>query len=81
MICLTEKNAQFRLGDMQSTTISPNAKKMEIIDYRLESEQTGEVAKAPKGKYDRYLGEYTHPAKSDAFEVFVQNESLTVDRQ
>lgn len=68
-----------RLGDMQSLSIALGAKEMEIIDYRLGSDQKDESPEATKIEYDKYLGDYVHPAKSEPFKALVQNNSLAVN--
>jgi hypothetical protein len=51
---------------------------MEIIDYRVGTGSDEERAAAAE-KYEKYVGDYKHPAGGDPFKVLVQDGSLAVD--
>jgi len=71
-------SGHIRIGLHQSTTTWLNARKMEILDYRIGSGGPAESKPAVSAKYERYLGEYTHSSRGQV-QVIVRDGSLVLD--
>jgi transglutaminase-like putative cysteine protease len=71
-------SGHIRIGIHQSTATALNARKMEILDYRLGSSNPSEPKPAVSAKYDRYLGEYTHSSRGNVH-VVIKEGSLVLD--
>ncbi len=71
-------SGHIRIGLHQSMTTALNARKMEILDYRVGSGQPAASSATSEAKYGRYLGEFTHAGKGTV-RVIVQDESLVLD--
>ena len=69
-------SGHIRIGVLNSPTISLNAKKMEVLDHKLGSEQKDS---AEPNKFSEYLAKYTNPQTNTVVSVFVENNNLTVD--
>jgi hypothetical protein len=71
-------SGHIRIGIHQSTTTALNARKMEILDYRIGSGVPAESKPAISSKYEKHLGEYAHSSRGKV-QVIVQDGSLVVD--
>ncbi len=71
-------SGHIRIGVHQSTTIGLNARKMEILDYRIGSKHPSEARPLNATTYEKYLGEYTHSSKGRV-QVLVQDGALVLD--
>jgi hypothetical protein len=72
-------SGHIRIGLHQSTATWLNARKMEILDYRIGSGGCLTESKpAISAKYEKYLGEYTHSSRGKA-QVIVKEGSLVLD--
>jgi transglutaminase-like putative cysteine protease len=72
-------SGHIRFGEYQSMTTSFNPHEMEILDYRMGSEEAVVDDDAIREEYVAYLGSYEGPREGVEFEVFVQDGNLTVD--
>jgi hypothetical protein len=71
-------SGHIRIGLHQSTTTWLNARKMEILDYRIGSGGPAESKPAISAKYEKYLGEYAHSSRGKV-QVIVKDGSLVLD--
>jgi hypothetical protein len=71
-------SGHIRIGIHQSTTTALNARKMEILDYRVGSGGPAGPKAFTSAKYERYLGEYTR-GRQGTVRVIVQDGSLVLD--
>ena len=71
-------SGHIRIGLHQSTTTALNARKMEILDYRIGSGGPAEPKTSTEAKFEKYLGEYTHSSRGKV-QVIVKEGSLVLD--
>jgi len=71
-------SGHIRIGIHQSTTTALNARKMEILDYRIGSSGPADPKTSTEAKYARYLGEYAHSSRGKV-QVIVKEGSLVLD--
>jgi len=71
-------SGHIRIGVHQSTATALNARKMEILDYRIGSGGPAEPKTSTEAKFEKYLGEYTHSSKGKV-QVIVKEGSLVLD--
>jgi hypothetical protein len=71
-------SGHIRIGVYESMSTALNPGKMEILDYRVGSGSAEDLAAAAE-KYEKYVGEYKHPAGGDPFKVLVKDGGLAVD--
>ncbi len=72
-------SGHIRLGVLNSPTISLNAKKMEVLDYKLGSGKKENDKKNDSNKFSEYLAKYTNPQTNTVVTTFTENNNLTVD--
>lgn len=68
-------STHIRLGE--KTSFRP--KYMEILDYKLESEERDTLITEIHEKYKRYTGKYKNPKTGNIVEVYFRNNLLTVE--
>jgi len=71
-------SGHIRIGVHQSTATALNARKMEILDYRIGSGDPTEPKTSTEAKFEKYLGEYTHSSRGKV-QVIVKEGSLVLD--
>ncbi|MBZ5497038.1 MAG: hypothetical protein LAP85_11600 [Acidobacteriia bacterium] len=71
-------SGHIRIGIHQSTTTALNARKMEILEYRIGAGGPVKPNALTAEKYEKYLGEYTHSGKG-MVRIIVQDGSLVLD--
>ncbi|MCP3978835.1 MAG: transglutaminase domain-containing protein [bacterium] len=71
-------SGHIRVGSHLSSGTALNGLEFEVLDYRLEAGGTADVPVEP-GKYDAYLGDYTHAEAKRTFTVKVVDGALAVD--
>lgn len=73
-------SGHIRIGTYGSRSASAlNPIRMEVLDYRVGSEETAREEENAGKMYEAYVGDYTPPVGNDVFKVFVQNGCLNVD--
>ena len=65
-----------RIAELQSASTSFNGQEIEILEYKLLTEETNPEM---TDKYSSYLGKYTNIESSRTFEVFEKDGALSVD--
>ena len=71
-------SGHIRIGLHQSTATQLNARKMEILDYRVDSGGSAEPKASTEAKFEKYLGEYAHSSRGKV-QVIVKDGSLVLD--
>jgi ketosteroid isomerase-like protein len=69
-------SGHIRVGVHESVATALNPVELEVLDYRL---GTGEAPVAVPGKYDPYLGDYTHAQAQRTMHVVVRDGAMAVD--
>ena len=72
-------SGHIRIGVFQAKSISFNAKKMQILDYKAGTMVMGKNENVIPEKYLAFIGNYTNSQNGNILKVFVQNEALAVD--